>query len=141
MSDDKPKPQEEAQETDNKEWYERFWDSLQALLTDVLTLEVTTYVTTGAEEGEIKLKIAASDTGDIEKSEHQYNGTLMAYTKVKLDADTLVLLPVSEEFALRKEIYDIHKEHVEASQKTRTEMVSAMLNAIASLGDMLPKPR
>ena len=120
----------------------RFWATAKKMLDDVLTLEVATYTTTGKGEGDIILTVEADKGGSQSSSgstiqSKDYHATLQAYTKIKLDADTLALLPVSEEYVLRKEIYDIHKEHVQLAQKTRQEMVAAILNAAASLGGFL----
>jgi hypothetical protein len=103
-----------------------FMGTLKHLLQDASELEVVTYVTYGDQAGEITLDVRGAN----------YQAVLQAYTKISLDADTVVLLPArqeDQEIVVHQELYDIHKQHVEMAQRTRQEMITAMLNAVSSV--------
>lgn len=112
-----------------------FLDALKRILDDVTSLEVTTYVTTSEQEGPITLTVESAR--DADNKLIPYKAQLAAHTKIKLDADTLALLPVTQDFVVRKEVYDIHKEHVKMAQETRQAMVGALLEAASKLTNLI----
>lgn len=112
---------------------ESFFGTLKHLIEDVTTLEVATYMTYGDQEGDITVEVGDSS----------YKAVLQAYTKISLDADTIVLLPAKkeakEEIVIRQELYDIHQQYVRMAKETRQEMVAAMLGAIGSVMNVFGK--
>lgn len=107
-----------------------FLGTLKRLVEDITSLEVATYVTYGDQEGEITVEVGSKG----------YTAILQAYTKISLDADTVVLLPVKKEnqdLTVRQDLYEIHKQHLEMAKQTRQEMLSTLLNALPSISHLL----
>ncbi len=103
-----------------------FWGTLKHLIEDVTTLEVATFTTQGDDKGEVALSV----------QEQVYHAHLQAYTKISLDADTVLMLPArmdGENHVIDHAIYDLHMEHVNMAKQTRQEMLKAMLDAVAGL--------
>lgn len=135
-NEDKPKSKitkPAAPETDKETFQKRFLGTLTHILEDVTTLEVATYSTTGtgqvSGEGDIPLTIG----------NHIYQAHLQAYTCIKLDADTVLVLPGTTEgsnLVINQSVYNLHLKHIELAKQTRQEMISAMLGAISNVANI-----
>ena len=101
-------------------------EKLRAFANNVLTLEVTTY---------ISYPEAISDV-EFPVGNKPYKAVLQCYTQIKFDQDAVLVLPVQkigDEVKLNEGIYKLHKEQVDSAIRARTEMVKAALDGLARL--------
>jgi len=106
---------------------QQFMTKLGEVLTDALkdaaTLEITTYVSDNIAAAEVK--------------ESKVEGArLRAYTRIKIDGDTLVILP-EEDGEVDTELWDVHMQIVQQAQANRAEFLKTVVSAASSLGSFL----
>jgi len=102
-----------------KEFSERLGDTMKQVLEDAAYLEVETYV--------------ADDLADVDyKSGDFAKASLRAVTRMKLDGDTKVLVPLRAG-ELDEQLWDVHTAMVAQAQANRAEMVRAIASAAAGL--------
>lgn len=98
---------------------ERLAATLQQVITDAAHLEVETYVAEAPET--------------INYRQGDFRGaTLRAVTRMSLDGDTQVLVPLSDE-GVDERLWAIHVSMVQQAQANRAEMVRAIATAAAGL--------
>jgi hypothetical protein len=118
--------QEGGPMADQNEVINKFWNNLSNLLSDLTSLEVSTYVTFDGIEKPVMVKVNQQDVPC----------SLQAYTKLDLDADSTVVLPVTQtqgNLSLIRDFQAIHDSHVRLAIETRREMVKALLDAIPNI--------
>ncbi|WP_298818793.1 C25 family cysteine peptidase [Chloroflexus sp.] len=98
---------------------ERLATTLQQVIADAAHLEVETYVA------------VAPETIDYRQGDFS-GATLRAVTRMSLDGDTQVLVPVSDE-GIDERLWAIHVSMVQQAQANRAEMVRAIAAAVAGL--------
>lgn len=103
-------------------------EALSNVVADVSVLEVQTFVGT--------------DIDDVtyDKHAHQFSGNVRrrAMTCIKVDGDTLVLVP-EDTGAIDQELWEIHNDMVERAQAARAEMVRAIADAAGGILGVLTK--
>jgi hypothetical protein len=94
-------------------------NTLRDVLNDAAHLDVETYV--------------ADDLETVDYTKEKISGaTLRAVTRMKLDGDTRVLVPMREG-ELDERLWAIHTSMVEQAQANRAEMIRAIASAAAGL--------
>jgi hypothetical protein len=102
-----------------KEFSERLGDTMKQVLEDAAYLEVETYVADDLSAVDYK-------SGNFEKA------SLRAVTRMKLDGDTKVLVPLSSG-ELDEQLWAVHTAMVAQAQANRSEMIRAIASAAAGL--------
>jgi hypothetical protein len=100
---------------------------LSEALDDASSLEISTYVSED-------LTGAKFDN----KTKSMTNAELRAFTRINIDGDTVVCLP-KKDGEVDREVWDIHMEMVKLAQESRAELMKTVVNAAASLVNILPK--
>jgi len=94
--------------------------TIQSALTDMTTLEVSTYTT--------------SDLQSIDVQGDQVRGAKRrAYTRISLDGDTIVCVPEDDDGVVDRELFDIHQATVKQAQAARTQLLRTIVQAAGSL--------
>ncbi|HSF80802.1 MAG TPA: hypothetical protein VLA49_06190 [Anaerolineales bacterium] len=96
---------------------------LSNALDDAANLEITTYVSEDIAATEVK-------EGKVE------GARLRAYTRIKIDGDTLVILP-EEEGEVDTELWAVHMQIVQQAQANRAEFLKTVISAASNLGSFL----
>jgi hypothetical protein len=97
---------------------------LSDALDDATNLEISTYVSDDIDE----LKIG---------KEGQVDGaSLRAYTRVKIDGDTMAVLP-EYEGDVDTELWQLHMQIVQQAQANRAEFLKTVISAASNLGSFL----
>jgi hypothetical protein len=98
-------------------------DFLGKALDDATTLEVATYV--------------SEDISDLGNKDDPFTGAkLRAMTRVKIDGDTMVVVPETDG-EVDTDLWKIHLEMLEQAQSSRTELVKTAVSAVTGLSNLL----
>jgi hypothetical protein len=98
-------------------------DFLGKALDDAATLEVSTYV--------------SDDIASVEYKDGAFTNTrLRAVTRVKIDGDTMVVVPETDG-EVDADLWKIHLEMLQQAQTSRTELVKTAVSAVSGLTGML----
>ncbi len=102
-----------------QEFADQIGDTLKQVLEDAAHLDVETYV--------------ADDLSSVNYAQNDFSAaTLRAVTRMKLDGDTKVLVPISAG-QLDERLWAIHTSMVAQAQANRAEMIRAISSAAAGL--------
>ena len=96
---------------------------LSDALEDAITLEISTYVSENISAVEVK-------EGKVE------GARLRAYTRIKMDGDTLVILP-EVDGEVDTDLWSAHMQIVQQAQANRAEFLRTVVSAASNLGSFL----
>lgn len=97
---------------------------LSEALDDAAKLEISTYVS------EDIAKFEVDKEGEIK------GATLRAYTRIKIDGDTLSVLP-EEDGVVDTDLWEVHMQIVAQAQANRAEFMKTVVSAASNLGSFL----
>ena len=106
-----------------REFTEQLSVALQGFVKDVSQLEVTTYVSENMESEQSK--------DDLLK-----NARMRAFTRIKLDGDTEICVPTTED-GLDDDLWAIHVAMVQQAQLHRTELLKTAVSAASGLAQVI----
>jgi len=104
-----------------QQFSDKLGQTLEKAVDDAASLQVSTYT--------------SDDMAQVTYAEGKFSGTakLRAWTRIKLDGDTLVCVP--EEW--NEDLWNVHTDMVEQAQAHRAEMIKAATAAAAGLFEVL----
>ncbi|MGC9521855.1 MAG: hypothetical protein ACP5HG_08245 [Anaerolineae bacterium] len=106
----------------------------ESYVEDISTLEIRTFTTPSAQITSVaRSGLDLNDPGLAERLR------LRAYTRIDLDCDTTVCLPVDENDQIDRSVWDIHQSMVNQALKTRETMLQAMGDALTSALEALQR--
>ena len=98
-------------------------DFLGKALDDATTLEVATYV--------------SEDISNLGNKDDPFtNAKLRAVTRVKIDGDTMVVVPETDG-EVDTDLWKIHLEMLQQAQSSRAELVKTAVSAVTGLSNLL----
>lgn len=119
--DEKPKPEAARAEVgDEPGWLDRLSKTLTDLATDISSITVRTYT--------------ADDVGAAVSNHREIGqvGELRAWTRIAIDGDTDVCVPVRKG-KVDQTLWALHQTVVEQAQTHRTEMLKALIDSVSGL--------
>ena len=120
-------------------WLSKFYRKISDQLQDLTYVEVITMSSTSASAVTARIDTSAPDVlKEIEEKQMK----LLARTKIELDGDILVILPMlNGEATVNKEILNIHKENVTVAVQNWNSFLNMIIEVIKVFADLAGMPR
>ncbi len=100
---------------------------VETFINDITTIEVRTYTTPHNQTA-----VLIQDDADMAQIASAGQAMLRAYTKVALDGDTAVCIPLTESGEVDRAVWELHRQMVQEAIGTRATMLKAMGEASAA---------
>lgn len=118
-------------QTSKQEWLSSFFGKIGRQLEDLTYLEV---LTTGADTSKLRLTDEHPEIDDALKASGEM--TILARTRIELDGDITVLLPLknnAEDTSINNEVLDIHKENVKMAIENWHSFLNTAIEAAKTI--------
>ncbi len=118
-------------ESDLKNAIQRFTrdlaDKAETFVADISTLEIRTFTMPSTQIGGLTSRVL-----DLEDPQLAEDLKLRAYTRIDLDCDTTICLPLDDNDQIDRAVWDIHQSMVNQALRSRETMLRAMGDSLSS---------